>query len=108
MVPVWYPLGQKSGNLVRRESGVNGSCRGLTGSLPDLSVCKSHLISVRSEVQLLPGPLRGLILAIAYPVARISFCDVAAVCPFRVPVGPEAVPLSSATSALRCADSFGC
>lgn len=75
-VPVRYPLGQKSGKLDRQGSGVNGSCRGLTGPLPDFSVSKSHLISVRSEVQVLPGPLRQLEapFRLRPPFGALFFC----------------------------------
>src|SRR5947209_4509587 len=54
--------------------------------MPDIEWLLGRLISVRSEVQLLPGPSASPILATTYPVARISFCDVVGLCPVSVPL----------------------
>jgi hypothetical protein len=56
-VPVGYPLGQKSGPMQPVFGTLVVASAGLTGRWPDFWLWFAQLISVRSEVQLLPGPL---------------------------------------------------
>ena len=101
LCPLLCPLDvQKSGIEWRRKSADRASVSLKTGMVPDFQHAVVGLISVRSVVQLYPGPLVTPSPAANYALAGLSF-QAAWVVPVRMPVGVHTLQ----TTASRCADS---